>query len=128
MARFTSAVAAALAAHVDPADREIYRHSVKLEVPILRGACNAPKLVQKLLQQMKSEETDISFRGASLETIDTELFPLTEKPIFDTLFSSYSSKKTNGKFVVLSFEIRSAAISVSSKSPFGISYSLTNST
>jgi hypothetical protein len=108
MARFTSAVAAALAAHVDPADREIYRHSVKLEVPILRGACNAPKLVQKLLQQMKSEETDISFRGASLETIDTELFPLTDKPIFDTLFSTYSSKKTNGEFVVLSFEIRSA--------------------
>jgi hypothetical protein len=108
MARFTSAVAAALAATVDPADREIYRHSVKLEVPILRGACNAPKLVQQLLQQMKTDETDISFRGASLENIDTELFPLTDKSIFDTLFCSYSSKKTNGEFVVLSFEIRSA--------------------
>jgi hypothetical protein len=108
MARFTSAVAAALAAKVDPADREIYRHSVKLEVPILRGACNAPKLVQQLLQQMKTDETDISFRGASLENIDTELFPLTDKPTFDSLFCSYSSKKTNGEFVVLSFEIRSA--------------------
>jgi hypothetical protein len=108
MVRFTTAVAAALAAAVDPADREIYRHSVKLEVPILRGACNAPKLVQQLLQQMKADETDISFRGATLETIDTELFPLTDKPTFDALFCSYSTKKTNGEFVVLSFEIRSA--------------------
>ena len=92
MARFTSAVAVALAASIDPADREIYRHSVMLEVPIVRGACNAPKLIQKLLQQLKTDETDISFRGASLEAIDTELFP-TDKPTFDTLFRTYSTQR-----------------------------------
>jgi hypothetical protein len=107
MARFTSAVAVALAAAIDPADREIYRHSVLLEVPIVRGACNAPQLIQKLLQQLKTDEIDISFRGSSLEAIDTEIFP-TDKAIFDTLFRSYSIKKTNGEFVVLNFEIRSA--------------------
>jgi hypothetical protein len=107
MARFTSAVAAALAASVDPIDREIYCHAVKLEVPIVRGVCNAPKLIQELLQQLKTEETDITFRGASLDTIDTEVFP-TDKPTFDTIFRSYSAKKNNGEFVILTFEIRSA--------------------
>jgi hypothetical protein len=92
MARFSSAVAVALAAAIDPADRKNYCHSVKLEVPIVRSACSAPKLVQKLLQQLKSDETDISFRGASLDANDTELFPA-DKPTFDTLFLSYSMKK-----------------------------------
>jgi hypothetical protein len=108
MARFTSAVAAALAATVDPADREVYLHSVRLEVPIVRGVCNAPKITQQLLQKLKTEETDISFRGASLQAIDTEIFPLSDKPTFDNLFCTYSTKKKNGDFVVLSFEIRSA--------------------
>jgi hypothetical protein len=107
MARFSSAVAAALAASVDPNDREIYCHSVKLEVPTVRGVCNAPKLIQELLQQLKTDETDIAFRGASLDTIDTEVFP-TDKPSFDTIFKSSSVKKKNGEFVILSFEIRSA--------------------
>jgi hypothetical protein len=107
MVRFTSAVAAALAAAVDPADREIYRHPVRLEVPVIRGVCNAPKIAQQVLQRLKTDETDISFRGASLQPIDTEVFPLTDKPTFDTIFSSYSAKKKNGEFVVLTFEIRS---------------------
>jgi hypothetical protein len=106
MVRFTSAVAAALAAAVDPSDREIYRHPVRLEVPVVRGVCNAPKIVQQVLQRLKTDETDISFRGASLQPIDTEVFPLADKPTFDTIFSSYSAKKKNGEFVVLTFEIR----------------------
>jgi hypothetical protein len=107
MARFTSAVAAALVACVDPNDREIYCHTVRLEVPIVRGVCNAPKLVQQLLQQLKTDEADISFRGASLATIDTEVFPLTDKPTFDNLFRSFSATKNNGEFVILTFGIRS---------------------
>ena len=108
MARFTSAIAAALAASVDPNDRKIYCHAVRLEASILRGICNAPKLAQQLLQKLKTDEIDISFRGASLDAIDTEVFPLTDKPTFDNLFRSYSAKKTNGEFVILTFEIRSA--------------------
>jgi hypothetical protein len=107
MARFTSAVAAALAASIDPIDREIYCHAVKLEVPIVRGVCNAPKLIQELLQQLKTEEADITFRGASLDAIDTEVFPH-DKPTFDAIFRSFSAKKNNGEFVILTFEIRSS--------------------
>jgi hypothetical protein len=99
MVHFTAAVTAALAATIDPVDGEIYCHLEKLEVLILCGTSNAPKLVQQLLQQMKADETNISFRGASLEAIDTELFPLTNKPIFDTLFCSYSTKNTNREFI-----------------------------
>jgi hypothetical protein len=88
MARFSSAVAAALAASVDPKDREIYCHAVRLEVPIVCGVCNAPKLVQKLLQQLKTDELDIGFRGASLDVIDTELFPTADKSTFDNIFRS----------------------------------------
>ena len=91
MARYTSAVAGALAASVDPSDRGIYCHALRLEVPIIRGICNAPKLAQQLLQKLKSDEIDISFHGTSLDTIDTEVFPLNDKPTFNNIFRSESA-------------------------------------